>query len=89
MTDILDILQLPSVQVLNLKPGDVVVLRFEQRLHQSQREWIYRAWKDVWDGTPPKCMILEAGADMHVLRQEVEIVDVEIGDGQAPGNSYQ
>lgn len=88
MTEIFDTLKLQSAQVLSLKPNDVIVLKFGRRLQGPERTMLNSLWRELWGENQPKCIILDEGADIHVLRQEIKFVDIEVSDGQAPGNSY-
>lgn len=63
---------LEAMQVLSVKPGDVVVLRFQGRLSPTAHEYITEDWKKSWKGPGerPLLMILEEGAEIGVLRRE-------------------
>lgn len=61
--------EIQEVRVLRLQPGDTLVLKVDAILNPSQRENLAEAVKRF---TPEgvKCMVLEKGFDLEVLRAD-------------------
>ncbi len=60
-----------EMKVLNLKPGDVVILKTQTIIHSRDAAESLRKAVADYIGGGIKVMLLEEGMDIGVLRQEV------------------
>ncbi len=67
------------VKRLNLKPGEVAVLRFPDRLTEYDRQFLQEQWARL--GLGSKLLILDLGASLEVLVSEME-ADLIEGSGE-------
>lgn len=63
-----ELLDVAEVERLALKPGDVLVLKCPQHLTIEEFEEISARFKEMFPDT--KCLVLEGGIDVAVLRAE-------------------
>ena len=54
-----------TIAKLELKPGDIVVLKFPQRLSHEQMMHVREYWKTICPSV--KALILESGAEITLL----------------------
>lgn len=59
--------QIKSIKVMRLQPGDVLVIKVKDRLSLQQHEGLQGALSHIIP-TGAKCMILDGGMDIDVLR---------------------
>lgn len=63
-----ELLDTVEVERLALRPGDILVLKCPQHLTIEEFEEISARFKEMFPDT--KCMVLDGGADIAVLRAE-------------------
>lgn len=64
---ILDLPEVRSVERMALNPGDTIVLTFKGRVRQQTLEIVKATMEGKFPGH--KCLVLEEGADIKVIRE--------------------
>ena len=59
-----------ELQAVTLKPGDILLLRFEQTLAPFQRDHLKRYLDETFPGYT--CLVLDGGAEVSILRPSGE-----------------
>jgi hypothetical protein len=59
---------LENMQILRLKPNDIIVLKFKDHLSQNVFEQVNEFVKSI--GINNKFMVLDRGSEIGILRQE-------------------
>lgn len=63
-----DLLDVATVERLALKPGDILVFKYPNRLTAAEFEYVSARFKELLPDT--KVLVFEDGADVAVLRAE-------------------
>lgn len=58
-----------EIRVLELEPRDIIILKYPGVLKAESRDWILKSWNHM--GIVNKCVILEEGIEIEVLRPEL------------------